>query len=329
MEPFIPAWWCPSGHAQTVWAAAGRWRLKLPGCRRERWDTPDGDFLDVDHLPAGPGQPTLIILHGLESSSRAPQARGFLGVAQRRGWRGLALNFRSCSGEPNRLRRSYHAGETSDLAWVIRRLAGQHPGDPICCVGLSLGGNVLLKYLGEQGEAAPVLAAAAVSAPFDLAASARAFEESALNRVYMRRLVRSLKRKTVAKLARHPELLDRRRLAAVRTVRDFDEAVTAPLNGFSGAEAYWTESSGRRFLDAIRCPTLLINALDDPLVPAEGLPHREVRQNPALAAAFPAAGGHLGFISGGWPGQPVLWAERAVRGFFDVQLAGRDYCARV
>ena len=212
----------------------------------------------------------LIILHGLESGSEATQVRGLLLAAHRLGWQGLAVNFRSCGKEPNRLKRSYHAGETSDLAWVIERLSAAFPEVSMVCVGLSLGGNVLLKYLGEQGEAAPraLKAAVAISAPFNLAICAHAFEQGVLNREYMRRLVRSFKRKTLAKLKRFPDLVDRRRLAAVRTIAEFDEVLTAPVHGFSSAEHYWQASSCAQYLPAIRRPTLLINAKDDPVVPA-------------------------------------------------------------
>ena len=314
-EPFVPAWWCRGAHAQTI-ASALRLVPEVPTLRRERWETRDGDFLGVDVVPAEVGRPILVMLHGLEGSSRSPQIRGFLHAAHRRRWRAIAPNFRSCSGEPNRLRRSYHAGETSDLRWVMRRLAERHPGDPMCCVGISLGGNVLLKYLGESRDAPSSLrAAAALSTPFDLAMSARAFERGALNRFYMRRLLRSLLRKTRAKLACYPDLVDARRLAAVQTIREFDEVVTAPTHGFASAQAYWTASSCRQFLPSIQHPTLLINALDDPLIPAAALPHEEVRRNSHLTGVFPASGGHAGFLSAD-AAHPV-WSEQAVFRFFE------------
>ena len=199
---FHPAWWCPGAHLQTVWAGALR-PLPRAALIRERWELPDGDFLDVDELAAAGGAPRVIVLHGLEGSSRSPQVVGFLREAHRRGWGGMAVNFRGCSGEPNRLRRSYHGGETTDLAWVIARVQAHHPSSPIVCAGFSLGGNVLLKYLGEQGDALPeqVCAAVAVSAPVDLALSAHALGRG-FSRVYEWRLVDSLKRKTLRKLER-------------------------------------------------------------------------------------------------------------------------------
>lgn len=323
--PFEPAWWCRNGHAQTIWAAVLRPTPSVP-LRRERWETPDRDFLDVDQVVGMDRQPILVILHGLESSSESRQVRGLLHAAHRHGWHGLGVNFRSCSGAPNRLERSYHGGDTSDLAWVIQRLTAHYPQEPICCVGLSLGGNVLLKYLGEQAEAAPanLTAAVAISAPFDLAVSARAFEQDVWNQLYMRRLVRSLKRKTVTKLGRYPTLVDRRRLAAVRTIAEFDEAVTAPIHGFASAASYWAAASCGPFLDAIRRPTLLINAKDDLLVPARVLPMPSVAQNPFLVAEVPEAGGHVGFVSGPWPSRPVFWAEEKALAFCRRHVAAHE-----
>lgn len=278
---------------------------------RARWDLPDGDFLDVDTLAAGASAPRLIILHGLESSSQAPAILELLHHARRRGWGGVALNFRGCSGEPNRLRRSYHGGDTGDVAWLIERVQAEHPASALLCAGMSLGGNVLLKYLGEQGEALPtaIRAAAAISAPFDLAASVQALGLG-FSRVYEQRLVTSLKQKTLAKLAAHPDLVDRAALRSIRTLGEFDDLVTAPVHGFANAAAYWAASSSAPFLPRIRRPTLLINAEDDPFLPAEALPRQAVSDNPYLTAAFSPSGGHIGFVQGRWPGGAAsAWAE--------------------
>ena len=264
----------------------------------------------------------MIVLHGFESSSETKPVRGMLQAAHREGWRGVAVNFRSCSGEPNRLRRAYHAGETSDVGWAISRVVAQHPGDPLCCIGISLGGNVLLKYLGEQGPAVPqaIKAAVTISAPFDLAVSARQFERGFFNRVYMGRLVRSLKRKTRAKLTRYPDLVDHNRLSAARTIAELDDLVTGPVHGFPNAVSYWAASSSKAFLGSIRCPTLLMNATDDPLVPAESFPTQAVSENRFLTAVFPSAGGHVGFLSGWWPGRPRAWAEQQAIAFCQTYL---------
>ncbi len=326
LKSFQPAWWCRSGHAQTAWAAVLRPVVSVP-LRRERWETPDGDFIDVDRTVGvgAPRQPIVVVLHGLESSSQSRHVRGLLHAVHQHGWQGLGINFRSCSGEPNRLARSYHGGDTSDLGWVIQRLAIQNPHIPVGCVGFSLGGNVLLKYVGVQAGSAPanLKAAVAISTPFDLAVSAHAFEHSALNRVYMRRLLRSLKQKTLAKLQRHPTLVDPLRLAAVSTIAEFDEVVTAPIYGFANAQDYWHASSCTQFLDAIRRPTLLINAKDDPLVPERVLPIPSVAQHPFLRVDITDAGGHVGFVSGARLTQPVFWAEEQALAFFDSHLAGQ------
>lgn len=317
---FHPAWWCQGPHAQTIWGAlAPAARVPL---RRHRWELPDGDFLDVDEGPAQPGAPVVIILHGLESSSRARGVLELLQAARGCGWRGLGLNFRSCSGFPNRLRRSYHGGETGDLAWVIQQAMARHPGAPILCTGFSLGGNVLLKYLAEQGSASPVRAAAAISTPFDLAVSVQAIEQG-ISRLYMRRLVRQLTRKTWAKLAQFPDLVDRQALRAVRTMSAFDDLVTAPVHGFPNAAAYWAAASSGPKLSRIATPTLLINALDDPFFPGEALPREGIAQNPHLTAEFPESGGHMGFLTGRWPGVGQSWAvARAVRFFHEQYFSG-------
>ena len=270
----------------------------------------------MDELAAAAGAPRIIVLHGLESSSRSTQVLGLLREAHRCGWGGVAVNFRGCSGAPNRLRRSYHGGDTADLAWVVAHISARHPASPILCAGFSLGGNVLLKYLGEQGDTLPaqVRAAVAISAPVDLARSAHALEHG-FSRVYGRRLAASLTRKTLEKLARYPDLVDARALRAVRTLPQFDDLVTAPVHGFKNAADYWAASSSAAFLPRIRRPTLLINAQNDPFLPADALPTRAVSENSFLDAEFPASGGHLGFLEGCWPAVPIAWAERRAAHF--------------
>ncbi len=319
-KDFKPAWWCRTAHAQTIWASTLRIVPKVP-FQRQRWETPDGDFLDVDHVPAVSAAPVVLVLHGLESSSQSKQVQGLLQCAHREGWRGLGINFRSCSGSPNRLRRSYHGGDTADLNWIIEQTVARHQAS-VCCVGLSLGANVLLKYLGEAGDQAPAQfkAAVALSAPFDLAASAGTFEQGFFNRLYMRRLIRSLKRKMLMKLKQYPDLIIRKQLEAVQTIREFDEWVTAPMHGFANAEEYWQASSCRRFLALIRRPTLLISAMDDPLIPFDPSLQQEVERNRCLTALFSSAGGHTGFVSSGRLGRPVYWAEQQAVAFFKEHL---------
>ena len=322
--PFKPAWWCRGPHAQTIWGSILRAVPRVP-MRRERWETPDGDFLDLDRLSGSPAAPVLIVLHGLEGSSRSKPVLGLMGEARRLGWQGVAVNFRSCSGPINRLRRSYHAGETSDLAWIITTLIQEDPSWPILCAGISLGGNVLLKYLGEQEDSVPpqVKGAVAISTPFDLAQSAR-FLERGFSRAYMSRLVNGLRRKTLLKLKRYPDLVDRKALESARTLEQFDNAVTAPVHGFRDAAEYWKASSSSGYLAQIRRPTLLINARDDPFLPESALPEGVVAQSRFLRAEFTKAGGHVGFLSGNWPGRPVPWAQVRAVNFFQEQLKQSD-----
>jgi hypothetical protein len=319
MDPtrFFPAWWCPGPHLQTIWAGLFRPAPRVP-VTRAHWELPDGDFLTADVLAAPPSAPRLIIFHGLESSSTAPAVRHLMHQARRRGWCAIAVNFRGCGGEPNRLRRSYHGGDTADVDWVIERIRADSPSTPLFCLGISLGGNVLLKYLGERADAAPpeIRAAAAISAPFDLAASVRALNRG-FSRVYQWRLVASLKRKTRMKLERFPDLVDRAALRAARTLGEFDDLVTAPVHGFADAQAYWAASSSAQFLARIRRPTLLINAADDPFLPSDALPWRAAEENPHVTALFPPAGGHVGFLEGAWPAAATAWAETQAIAFLD------------
>ncbi len=309
LVPFRPAWWCGGAHQQTLLGALLRPVAPLE-LQRQRWDTPDGDFMDLDWLPGAPGAPILMVLHGLEGSSRSRYVLSLLAAAEREGWRGIGVNFRFCSGEPNRLLRSYHGGETSDLTWIVQRVIAENPGSPILLAGASLGANVVLKYLGEQGEGLPssIRAAVAISTPFDLALSVRTLEQG-FSRIYMRGIVRSLKAKAKIKLRMYPGFVDERKLEAVRTLAQFDDLVTAPVHGFRDADDYWRHSSSIRFLPAIRRPTLLISAQDDPFFPGGSLPAAEAEANPFLTAEFTVRGGHVGFLTGSWPGRARSWTE--------------------
>jgi predicted alpha/beta-fold hydrolase len=297
-------------------------RHRVVATRGEEWESPDGDVLEVDRLdaPSGGGGTVaaeLIVLHGLEATRRSPYIQGILGEAERRGWGATMLYFRSCGSRPNRSRRFYHAGETTDLDFVVRRVARERPGAPIVVVGYSLGGNVLLKWLGERGEAQTpeVKGAVAVSVPFDLARGARHISRG-FARVYEAYFLRSLKRKAIEKMARFPDLADQGRIDGARTLYDFDDAVTAPVHGFAGADDYYTRSSALRFLAGIRVPTLLLSAEDDPFLPRAVLD--EVREaaasNPSLTLEFLPAGGHVGFV-GGQPWRPDYYAERCAGDF--------------
>lgn len=314
LDEFRPAWWLPGRHAQTIGARALRTRRGV-AFRRERIELPDGDFVDLD-WPSVRGArlpydaPLVVVLHGLEGSARSKYAiqayreLAYLGIAA------VGLNFRSCSGEPNRQARMYHSGDTADLRYVLERLAADRTDRPMGAIGFSLGGNVLVKYLGESaGLPSAIRAAVAVSVPLDLAAGADVIERG-VARLYRRYLVRKLLRKVRAKAETLSGHVDVARLLRARTFREFDDAGTAPLHGFRDAADYYARSSGLGYLDAIRVPVLLIASRDDPFLPAAILDEvSRVLRGRSVEARFTARGGHVGFVAGPmWA--PVFWAER-------------------
>lgn len=273
---------------------------------RERWETPDGDFLDLDLVePEHPTGDVALILHGLEGSTRRPYVRITLRELARRGVRGVAMNFRTCSGEPNRLPRSYHSGDTGDLRWVLSQLDGARS---VSVIGFSLGGNVLLKYLGEEGDAAGISRACAISVPFDLSAGADAIQRGAAGVVYTQYFLRSLKRKVKWKAELLGGDLVQPALAA-RTIREFDDVLTAPLHGFIDAEDYYARSSSGGFLPQVRVPTLLIQSRDDPFQPQDALPLMSMVENPSIRPLLTDRGGHLGFVGTGNGRSRFFWAE--------------------
>ncbi len=312
---FRPAWWLPGPHLPTIYGKLLR-RVPPAPVQLERWHTPDGDSLTVARVdPAGPDAPMLAIFHGLEGTLRSTYAQALLHEARGQGWGAALLIFRTCDGRVPDAPRMYHSGETSDADFFLRRLAAERPGAPILAVGVSLGANVLLKWLGEQGADAPpgLRAAAAVSTPFDLA-SGSAHLERGFSRVYVRHFVRQLQAKAARALARAPPRAGgRRRRASARTFWEFDDAFTAPVHGFAGADDYYARSSSLRYLDRIRVPSLLFSAANDPFLPAHVL--EEVRQlaerNPALRPEFTPAGGHVGWV-GGSPFAPTYHMEAHV-----------------
>ena len=318
---FVPARGISGPHLQTIWSPLFRKPRALP-LKRERWELPDGDFLDVDRLPDKPGAPRLLVLHGLEGSSDAAYVRGLLGEAHDRGWGGLALHFRNCSGTPNRLSRSYHSGETGDLALAIERLRAEAPGAPLLVAGVSLGGNVLCKWLGEMGLAVAreVRAAVAISVPFDLALCAQAIDGPGFwARIYCKRFLRTLLPKARDKAARFPAALDAKSLEGIDSLTDFDDRVTARLHGFSGAADYYARSSSGPFLWRVRVPLLLLSAEDDPFIPAAALPLEAARSSAQVRLEVSPRGGHVGFISGSILA-PVAWAERRAGQFLAAAL---------
>jgi predicted alpha/beta-fold hydrolase len=318
---YTPAWWVPGAHLRTLWGKLAR-RPAVVETRVERWATPDGDEVELHRVAPpehrGDDAPRLLVLHGLEGTIRSHYLQGTLATARRLGWAADALIFRSCNGEVTRARRLYHSGETTDLDLVVRRIIGEHPHQRLGLAGFSLGGNVLLKWLGERGADLPpeVFGAVAVSVPFDLERGSR-FIERGFARVYTRHFLRTLRAKALAKLDRDPGLFDDAALSRARTLFDFDDAVTAPVHGFENAHDYYRRSSSLGFLSAIRCPTLLLSAFDDPFLPREVL--RDVEAiaagNPQLRTEFHERGGHVGFVAGRSPFAPRYYAEERVLDF--------------
>jgi uncharacterized protein len=320
--PFRPAWWARGAHIQTLYGKLFRRVAPVP-TRLERWDTPDGDFVDLVRLaPAAAECPHLLLLHGLEGGTQSHYAQGLFGEARRLGWGMDLLLHRSCGPELNRLPRFYHSGETEDLAFVLDRLVAERPRASIGVCGVSLGGNVLLKFLGERGERAPaaVRGAVAISVPYDLARGSRHISRG-FSRVYETHFLQSLRRKVEAKRARYPDIADPERLRRARTLWDFDDAVTAPVHGFRDAEDYYAKSSSLGYLHGVRVPTLLLSAVDDPFLPPAVLDEVRdaARDNPALHLEFSPRGGHVGFVGGRLPWRPEYHAERRTLEF----LAGR------
>lgn len=289
---------------------------------RERLSMPDDDFLDLDWTPdPGPTAPIVLVLHGLEGNSRRRYVLSVCRELSARGLRAVAMNFRGCSGEPNRALHFYHSGATEDPRFVIERIRAHHPGRPIGAVGFSLGGNVLLKLLGDDaaGGAGLLDAAVAMSVPYDLAAGCTALERGGMAGVYTRYFLRSLRRKVATKRDRLADTLDIDLALRARTLRSFDDAVTAPLNGFDSAADYYTRCSSGVSLPGIRVPTLLLHAEDDPFLPASAIPTAEAANNPHVRLALTAQGGHVGFV-GGSPTAPHFWGDVAAADFLSAVL---------
>ena len=311
--------WLPGGNLQTLWPLAIKG--DLPAYRRERWTTPDDDFIDLDWIDpkiASAPVPSVVLFHGLEGSSASHYARALMRAVAARGWRGVVVHFRGCSGEPNRLVRSYHSGDSDEINWILRRLKDQL-GTTLFATGVSLGGNALLKWLGEQEQAATgiIEAAAAVSAPLDLAAANRSLAQG-FNRIYTNNFLKTLVPRALAKDQRFPGIIDVARLKTARTLADFDDAVIAPIHGFADASDYYARCSARQFLGLIRLPTLVLNAANDPFLPASALPSSsEVSADVELDK--PAKGGHVGFVSAAMPGN-LGWLPQRLLSYFDQHL---------
>jgi predicted alpha/beta-fold hydrolase len=325
--PYQAPGWLPGGHAQTIHAAlwARRYAQAAPLWRRERWDTPDADFVDVDWLvqpsaiaPRQEEPPLLVLFHGLEGSSGSHYAQAFADHAHRLGWAMAVPHFRGCSGELNRAPRAYHSGDHQEIQWILERMRSLHPGKRYA-VGVSLGGNALLRWAEESGHTARsiVQAVCAVCSPIDLAASGHAIGQGFNRQVYTRMFLRSMKPRALQKWAQYPGLFDREALLAAKDLYDFDNVFTAPLHGFRDTDDYWARASAKPLLDTIRLPALVLNARNDPFVPASSLPP------PASVGDWvtlwqPRDGGHVGFTQGAFPGD-VLALPQAVATWLQAQ----------
>ncbi|UCV04739.1 YheT family hydrolase [Dechloromonas denitrificans] len=313
MKPYQAPAWLPGGQAQTLWPLLIKPQpLKL---RRERWTTPDGDFIDVDHLDGPPDAPWLVLFHGLEGSARSHYAISTAYACQAAGWRLALPHFRGCSGELNRRPRAYHSGDSAEIDWILRRLHTANHGRPLHAAGVSLGGNALLKWAGERGSTAAelVTGVAGMCAPLDLAACGHHLAHG-FNRVYTQHFLKTLKAVSAARLRRFPGLFDEIRMRQASNLYQFDDAVTAPLHGFAGADDYWQRASAKPWLKSIAVPALAVNPTNDPFFPASHLPGA-ADVSPLVKLEQPAGGGHVGFVSDGFPGN-LDWLPQRLLHFF-------------
>ena len=318
-----PPLWLRGAHAQTI---GGRLLRRKSGVsfRLERIETADGDFLDLEWAEVAgaslaPDAALVLKLHGLEGSAHSGYSVELARALASRGVRSVGLNFRSCGAEMNRTARFYHSGETGDLTTVLQHLGKTHPAARLGVLGFSLGGNVLLKYLGEQGDQAGLSAAVAISVPYDLAACAQAMNRGT-EKIYARFFLRSLREKARAKRELLVGRCDLDRALEARSFGEFDDALTAPLHGFADAASYYRESSAGPYLARIRKPVLLIHALDDPIAPAGSIPRDLIAANPMVSTAFTERGGHVGFITGAVPWNIRFWAEETGAEFLALHL---------
>lgn len=317
LRPYHAPAWLPGGNAQTLWPLL----IKPPQItlRRERWTTPDGDFIDVDHLDGPADAPLLVLFHGLEGSARSHYARSTAAACQARSWRFALPHFRGCSGELNHQPRAYHSGDSAEIDWILRRLKADSPDRLLHAAGVSLGGNALLKWAGEQGAAAGeiVSGVAAICPPLDLAACGHHLARG-FNKLYTRHFLNTLKTISAARLQRFPGLFDAARMRAASNLWEFDDAVTGPVHGFAGADDYWARSSAKPFLKTIAVPALTVNPKNDPFLPARFLPRRD-EVSACVRLEHPDAGGHVGFVSGPFPGK-LDWLPQRLLHFFTHEI---------
>jgi predicted alpha/beta-fold hydrolase len=324
---FKPAWWLKNAHLQTLYSALMRKTPPPPGLRRERLITPDNDFIDIDWCGEG-DQPLIILLHGLTGSSRSGYIKGLQRTLLTQGFRSVALNFRGCSGEYNNSARCYHSGETEDIHFLYQTIRLREPDTLLAATGFSLGGNVLLKWLGEQGNKLSLFAAIAVSVPLVLSTCATKLDHG-FSKIYRENLLRDLKHYIRAKQG-HLEKLGKRQeagkieqlgdLSRIKSFWQYDDRVVARLHGFRNVQDYYQRSSSRQFLKSITIPTLLIQALDDPFMTEEVLPD-VAELSSTIYLEITQGGGHVGFVAGENPFKPDYWLERRIPEFLKQHLS--------
>lgn len=313
---YTPPLWLPGGHLQTIFAAKCIAKPQV-SFRRERWTTPDNDFIDVDLIDGQPGKPFLVLFHGLEGSSGSHYARTIMATIRDLGWSGAVPHFRGCSQDINLAPRFYHSGDATEINWILRRLkdnATRLQASRFFASGVSLGANALLRWLGESQHSASIVdAACAISAPMDLTASGTALGRG-FNKVYSNVFLKTMRVKALQKLRQFPGLFDEDTLMRAQDLYTFDNLVTAPLHGYVNAEDYWYNASARLVLQDIKIPTLVLNARNDPFLPGRFL---STTAAPSVTLDYQATGGHVGFASGPFPGKLIWLPARLVDYFQD------------
>lgn len=318
LTDYRPPWWLPGGHSQTLYSALCTPVAKV-NYQRSRWETPDGDVVAADSVSGPANAPLVVLFHGLEGGSQSHYARSLMAQVQRLNWRGLVPHFRGCGGEPNRLPRAYHSGDTVEIEWMLRRARRTAGGAPLFAVGVSMGGNALLKWCGEAGKGAAEIVSAivAVSVPYELAATGDHLARG-INLIYTWNFLRTLKANSRRRLERFPTLFDGAAMERARNMREFDDAVTAPMHGFKDVDDYWTRASCKPVLRGIRVPTRLIHARNDPFMPVESLPTPD-EVSDQVSLDFCVAGGHVGYVGAPLPGK-LDWLPRRICDFLEQQL---------
>lgn len=306
---FKPAWWLRNTHLQTIWPALCRRPVQHLPLERERLELADGDFIDLEWVGSKDRSgPIVLLLHGLEGSINSHYAKGMLQKVTQEGWRGAFMHFRGCSGEPNRLPRGYHSGETGDLDYVIRVLLERKNNSHIAAIGVSLGGNVLLKWLGETGTNNPLKAAVAISVPFELHKAASRIQQG-FSKFYQWYFIKCLRERLCIKLENQPASpWDASVFNQINTMYEFDDKITAPMHGFTGVDEYYNKASSRQYIRSIRIPTLILHAKDDPFMSVDVIPAAH-ELSPQVLLEVTEGGGHVGFVSGRYPWRPEYWLE--------------------